>query len=109
GTGKTAIAVHRAMYLAQQAEIGRRGILYLCFNQVLPRTVEAIARDLGGTNVVHNIEFLTFHSWCRGYLRSIGKEVNPEEDTTLLAADTRRVIQARGLKEALGDLQMKDV
>ncbi len=69
GTGKTSIAIHRALRqsLLPGFEDGR--VLYLCFNRVLMRTVREAIRTLAPPERSRQIEVNTFHGWAGRYLR----------------------------------------
>lgn len=73
GTGKTAVAIHRALNAARQPPLlGVRGVLYLCYNRALARVVEQIVRTLGYGAAPPELEVQTFHAWCRAYLERRG-------------------------------------
>lgn len=67
GTGKTAVAIHRSLWLAQQPSLdglGPSDVLYLCFNRSLKTAVEQIVRALGSGGRPEHLEISTFHGWC---------------------------------------------
>jgi len=73
GTGKTAVAIHRALWLAQQPSLDGLGpsrVLYLCFNRALATAVEQIVRALCGTWPA-NLEVRTIHGWCLNLLNAV--------------------------------------
>jgi hypothetical protein len=82
GTGKTAIAIHRAKHLQRQPEFGRQGIQYLCFNNVLARTVEGTFRAMNGGESPRDIFVATFHGWSMRYLNQRGMNLQSEARRT---------------------------
>jgi hypothetical protein len=67
GTGKTAVAIHRALWLARQPALeglGASDVLYLCFNRSLKIAVEQIVRALGSGAPTEHLEISTIHGWC---------------------------------------------
>ena len=69
GTGKTSIAIWRALRQASQQEQGRSGVLYLCYNRVLMQTVRKTIDILASPEVARQVEIQTFHGWSDGYLQ----------------------------------------
>jgi superfamily I DNA/RNA helicase len=81
GTGKTAVAIHRALRLARQPSLdglGPSDVLYLCFNRALASAVKQIVRSLGHGITPDHLEIRTIHGWCRTRLneRSSGFTVD---------------------------------
>ena len=70
GTGKTSIAIWRALRQASQQEQGRNGVLYLCYNRVLMQTVRKTIDTLATPEIARQIEVQTFHGWSDGYLQT---------------------------------------
>lgn len=71
GTGKTAVAIHRALWLARQPvldSLGADRVLYLCFNRALASVVEQTVRSLCAAAPRPNLEIRTIHSWCLNLL-----------------------------------------
>jgi superfamily I DNA/RNA helicase len=69
GTGKTALAIARLRYLAQEPEMGYGRVLYLCFNRMLRMHVDAALRwQYGGRYPWEHIDVQTVHEWCGRYL-----------------------------------------
>src|SRR5688572_25782911 len=102
GTGKTAIAIHRIAHLSAQQEIGRLGVLYLCFNNVLLKTVTEALRGLFGGSIPATIEARTFHAWAYAYLKDHAAEPKICQDNSVLNGDVRKAIEDEGLAMALG-------
>jgi UvrD/REP helicase N-terminal domain len=74
GTGKTAIAIGRVAFLASQPEIGRAGVLYLCYNRVLVNVVrDVLDHEFGGRYPHGFIHAKTLHEWAWDFLHSRGK------------------------------------
>lgn len=69
GTGKTSIAIWRALRQASQQEQGRGDVLYLCYNRVLMRTVRKTIDTLASPEMARQIEVQTFHGWADAYLQ----------------------------------------
>ncbi|MCY3784770.1 MAG: AAA family ATPase [Chloroflexi bacterium] len=69
GTGKTSIAIWRALRQATQQEQDYRGVLYLCFNRVLMKTVRNTIDTLAPPEMASQIEVQTFHGWADAYLQ----------------------------------------
>lgn len=68
GSGKTTLAILRAVYLAREFTSGEERTLLVTFNNTLLRYLEAMGgQELAGVDV-H-----TYHKFARGYLRSRGK------------------------------------
>lgn len=74
GTGKTAIAIHRALWFHQQPEMGRAGVQYLCYNNALARAVSQTLNAMNGGQGPDQIRVSTFHGWSSNYLRERGLE-----------------------------------
>lgn len=72
GTGKTVVALHRAVYLAQRS---KHPVLVTSFVKTLPRVLESLARRLSPT-AADNIEFLGIHSLANHVLRETGRSIN---------------------------------
>jgi len=68
GSGKTTMAMHRAVHLADQSAPHGGKTLLLSFNNALLRYFESFA-NLDGAN----IEVRTFHHFARGYLNTRGR------------------------------------
>jgi superfamily I DNA/RNA helicase len=109
GTGKTAIAIHRALYLAQQAEMGRNGVQYLCYNRVLAEAVKQTIAALSGRALPRDLNVATFHEWCGDYLQKRGISVAVSEDQNRLAREVRRAKAQLSLDEVLQGLEVSQV
>ena len=108
GTGKTAIAVHRALHLARQPELDRERVQYLCYNTVLAETVRETVGAICGGSPPKNLHIATFHSWCNSYLNSRGNHVSKPLENAL-AHLVNLSIGNNGLREALAGLQIREV
>lgn len=76
GTGKTAIAIHRALERARQPSLaGPDRVLYLCYNRQLAAAVQQVFTALAGPGWAEQIEVRTFHTWCEQLLRAQGGPV----------------------------------
>jgi superfamily I DNA/RNA helicase len=74
GTGKTAVAIHRALWLAQQPSLNGLGpsrVLYLCFNRALATAAEQIVRALSHGARAEHLEVRTIHAWCLGLINEV--------------------------------------
>jgi superfamily I DNA/RNA helicase len=109
GTGKTAIAIHRVLHLAQQPEMGRQGVQYLCFNSVLAETVRGAIRSCNGGVFPTNVSVDTFHSWSGRYLNERNRTVEVTQNENSLAHEVRRTIERLRLRESLKGLEVRDV
>ena len=72
GTGKTSIAIRRALHLAGRPELEGGRVLYLCYNRVLRATVESAIKALGSPETAGQIDVRTFHQWAGWYLQKRG-------------------------------------
>jgi len=82
GTGKTAVAIHRALWLARQPRLeglGPAGILYVCFNQALASAVDQIVGSLTFGQRPGNLEVRTIHSWCWSLLNASDPQLKMDE------------------------------
>ena len=61
GTGKTSIAIWRALRLAAEPELDGGRVLYLCYNRALMLTVQRVINALGSPALAQEIEVNTFH------------------------------------------------
>jgi superfamily I DNA/RNA helicase len=78
GTGKTALAVARLRFLAQQPEMGRGPALYLCYNRMLRESVvQALKWQYGGRYPWERMDVQTVHEWCGRYLDEIQATTKP--------------------------------
>lgn len=69
GTGKTSIAIRRALHLAAQPELGGGRVLYLCYNRALMLTVRRAINVLGTPEMAREVEVNTVHGWADAYLQ----------------------------------------
>ena len=111
GTGKTVVAIRRALHLAERPEPGCGPVLYLCFNQVLMRTVRETIDALAAPGARDRIEVSTFNHWSAEYLQAHGRAVDVDDDGTRLTAAIRRLrgglTQAQ--REAIADLSATEI
>jgi superfamily I DNA/RNA helicase len=85
GTGKTVVAVHRAVALARSAEPGER-ILLTTFGNTLARTLAELLSRLGGEAVWDRVDVLTTDKLARRVLTESGRTVpSPLNDEDCLA------------------------
>ena len=75
GTGKSSIAIRRAIHLAAIPALGTGPVLYLCFNRVLMETVRQAIDSLADPAVAEAIEVRSFHSWAARYAQSRGVSI----------------------------------
>ena len=76
GTGKSSIAIRRAIHLASTPTPGEGGVLYLCYNRVLMETVREAIKSLADPAIAEDIEVTSFHSWAARYARDRGASIN---------------------------------
>ena len=88
GTGKSAIAIHRAIRLASAPELGYGPVLYLCYNRALAETVRGAIEELAEPAVASRVFAYTFHGWAGWYLRRSGQPLEGVD------WDGRRLIEA---------------
>jgi superfamily I DNA/RNA helicase len=69
GTGKTSIAIRRALHLATQPDLGGGRVLYLCYNRALMLTVRRAISALGTPEMAREVEVNTVHGWADAYLQ----------------------------------------
>ena len=69
GTGKSSIAIRRAIHLAGLPGLGEGPVLYLCYNRVLMETVRRAIDSLADPPTAEAIDVTTFHSWAARYAR----------------------------------------
>lgn len=69
GTGKTSIAIRRALHLAAQPDLEGGRVLYLCYNRALMLTVRRAINALGTPEMAREVEVNTVHGWADGYLQ----------------------------------------
>lgn len=106
GTGKTAVAVHRAIHLARQPSLDEGRIIYFCFNRVLAETVRDLIGDVGGPDVAGRVDVTNFDKWVHGYLAGRGHRHPPVDwgGAALRAAMEKELTNRPDLREALGNL-----
>ena len=83
GTGKTAVAVHRALAAARQmrlAETGPGSVLYLCYNTRLAQVARQLIGAIVGSESPVDVQVNTFHTWCYDYLQRTGGSPQVDED-----------------------------
>ena len=70
GTGKSSIAIRRAIHLAGEPTLGAGRVLYLCYNRVLMESVQQAIDSLADPAVAQEIEVTSFHRWAARYVNS---------------------------------------
>ena len=110
GTGKTSIAIHRALHRAAQPDLEGGRVLYLCYNRALMlsvrRTIDLLARPA----VARQIEVNTFHGWAERYLQrrgadySVAKNVDIFGDWLRSALPEERQQLPAEARDVIGDL-----
>ncbi|MFD3834569.1 UvrD-helicase domain-containing protein, partial [Streptomyces sp. NPDC058621] len=76
GTGKTVVALHRAVHLARRTT-GR--ILYVTFANNLPRVQSTFLRTMAPA-VADRVDFRSLHSWAQEFLQERGIPVRLHRD-----------------------------
>ena len=107
GTGKTAVAVHRAIHMARQLSLDASRIIYLCFNRVLADTVRDLIRDIGGHEFADRVDVTNFDRWVSTYLTRRGRRHRPADwnGGELRAAMEAELKSRPELQEALGNVE----
>ncbi|MCY3749459.1 MAG: AAA family ATPase [Chloroflexi bacterium] len=110
GTGKTSIAIHRALHRAAQPDLEGGRVLYLCYNRALMLSVRRTIDLLARPEVARQIEANTFHGWAERYLQrrgaaySVAKNVDIFGDWMRSAIPEERQELPAGAREVIGDL-----
>lgn len=91
GTGKTVVAIRRAIHLAERPEMGYGPVLYLCFNQVLMQTVRRTIEALAPPGSRNRIEVNTFHHWAAEYLNTHRRRLHIDREGAQLTAAVHRL------------------
>ena len=84
GTGKTSIAIHRALRQAERPDLEGGRVLYLCYNRALMLSVRRVIDTLAPPEMARRVEVNTFHGWAESYLRqlkdqySVGRNVDTD-------------------------------
>lgn len=76
GTGKSSIAIRRAIHLAGVPALGAGRVLYLCYNRVLVETVRQAIDSLADPAIAQEIEVTSFHRWAALYANSRGVRIS---------------------------------
>lgn len=83
GTGKTAVALHRLVYLAKQDTLPLAGVgdvLYLCYNNNMAEATHQLLRTIFAGNIPDSIKINTFHRWSAEFLNTHGeKSITPDD------------------------------
>ena len=110
GTGKSSIAIRRAIHLAGTLDADAGPVLYLCFNRVLMEAVRQAIDSLAPPEVARAVEVTSFHSWAARYARSRGVAIGVDAGKELSAAvaDARADLPAERQRE-IADLSDADV
>jgi len=96
GSGKTVVAIHRALHLARTLE-GDGKILFLTYGNRLPGVIQYLLEKLAGPGApeLNRIECITIHQWCWRILQSAGVPPNVGERDDFLNAIQEGIAQAR--------------
>ena len=105
GSGKTTLAIHRSIHLADPATDHGGLTLLLTFNKCLVAYLQALAGSLG------RVEVRTYHHFARGYLDSLGMMrwgaiASPDEVERYCAAAIAAV-KSQGVSNPVLDRPMK--
>ena len=115
GTGKTSIAIRRALHLATQPELGGGRVLYLCYNRALMLTVRRAIDSLGTLEMAREVEVNTVHGWADAYLQKQERGFSVEASVDINGAWLRSVIPqevprlSEEERRALAGLSARDV
>ena len=110
GTGKTSIAIHRALHRAAQPDLEGGRVLYLCYNRALMLSVRRTIDLLAQPAVARQIEVNTFHGWAERYLQrrgadySVAKNVDIFGDWLRSALPGERQQLPAEARDVIGDL-----
>lgn len=89
GSGKTTLAIHRAVYLANPTTVHGGRTLLVTFNRCLVAYLESLSGGLG------QIDVRNFHQFARGYLARRGKMKHGSIcDSDLVEALCRQAVKA---------------
>jgi len=111
GTGKTVVAIRRAIHLAERPEMGYGPVLYLCFNQVLMQTVRRTIEALAPPGSRNRIEVSTFHHWSARYLdlHDINLEIDQNGGQLTAAVNRLRRQLPAGHRDNLANIATPDI
>ena len=115
GTGKTSIAIRRALHVAAQPELGGGRVLYLCYNRALMLTVRRAINALGTPEMAREVEVNTVHGWADAYLQKREPGFSVEASVDIDGAWLRSVIPqevprlSEEERQALAGLSARDV
>lgn len=110
GTGKTSIAIHRALRQATQPDLEGGRVLYLCYNRALMLSVRRMIELLAQPAVARQVEVNTFHGWAERYLQrrgadySVAKNVDMFGDWLRAALPEERHQMSADSRDAIGVL-----
>ena len=89
GTGKTVVAMHRAMWLAEHSTLDGKKVLFTTFTRNLAGDVEQNLRTLCGSETMSRLEVRNLDAWVHGFMRSRKLEhrivYNRKQDAALQA------------------------
>ena len=92
GTGKTSIAIHRALHRAAQPDLEGGRVLYLCYNRALMLSVRRTIDLLAQPAVARQIEVNTFHSWAERYLQRRGADYSVAKNVDIFGVWLRAAL-----------------
>ncbi|MBU1535291.1 UvrD-helicase domain-containing protein, partial [Myxococcota bacterium] len=75
GTGKTVVAMHRAVWLAQMCQRPEEKILFTAFNRNLATSIRRNLTYLAGEPLMERIDVYNISSWCKWYLNHLGQDL----------------------------------
>ena len=111
GTGKSSIAIRRAIHVASMPGPARGRVLYLCYNRVLAEMVRHTIDSLVDAEVAGAIEVSTLHSWASTYAKGRGRRVSVDRYGQDLQAAVllARVGLPKEHRDAIADLSDDDL
>ena len=96
GSGKTVVAIHRALHLART--LGQEGkILFFTYGKRLPGVVDYLLKRLAGEDApeLDALECQSIHKWCYRELTKAGEQINVADKGEISNAIQTGVLRAQ--------------
>lgn len=101
GSGKTVVAIHRALHLSRNLKPGEK-ILLLTYGNRLPGVMQYLLEKLAGKPAeALGIECKTIHQWCYRFLSEHGEIINVGQRSDFSSAIQAGIASARRLYPVL--------
>ncbi len=94
GSGKTTIALLKARRVVLEQLKPEQSVLFLSFSNAAIRRILESAGNVLTTEIAHQVEIKTYHSFAWDILRSHGYLLTSQRRTTIIAAQDTAVIRA---------------